>query len=182
MDVPVTHDLASDLVWPRDGVTRVPFRVFSDPAIYAEEQKRLFRGPIWNFLCLEIEIPNPGDWRLATVGEMPVVVTRDEHGDDPCDGEPLRAQGRAGVPAGARQRQGADLRVSFVELRSRRPAAERRVPPRRARQGRHAGGFRRSAASPGAAARRGVLRPGVRHVLRCDGAGGRRISARRWRG
>ena len=48
MDVPVTHDLANDLVWPRDGVTRVPFRVFSDPAIYAEEQKRLFRGPIWN--------------------------------------------------------------------------------------------------------------------------------------
>ena len=80
MDVPVTRDLARDLVWPQDGVTRVPFRVFSDPAIYAEEQKRLFRGPIWNFLCLEIEIPNPGDWRLATVGEVPVVVTRDEHG------------------------------------------------------------------------------------------------------
>ena len=36
MDVPVTHDLANDLVWPSDGVTRVPFRVFSDPAIYAE--------------------------------------------------------------------------------------------------------------------------------------------------
>ena len=71
---------ASDLVWPQGGVTRVPFRVFADPAIYAEEQRRLFRGPIWNFLCLEIEIPNPGDWRLASVGEVPVVVTRDEHG------------------------------------------------------------------------------------------------------
>ena len=46
MDVPATHDLANDLVWPSDGVTRVPFRVFSDPAIYAEEQKRLFRGSI----------------------------------------------------------------------------------------------------------------------------------------
>ena len=68
MDVPVTRDHAPDLVWPQGGVTRVPFRVFSDPAIYAEEQKRLFRGPIWNFLCLEIEIPNPGDWRLATAG------------------------------------------------------------------------------------------------------------------
>ena len=33
-----------------------------------EEQKRLFRGPVWNFLCLEVEIPHPGDWRLATVG------------------------------------------------------------------------------------------------------------------
>ena len=71
MDVPVTHDLATDLAWPQDGVTRVPFRVFSDPAIFAEEQKRLFRGPIWNFLCLEIEIPRrrrlaPRDgWRNA---------------------------------------------------------------------------------------------------------------------
>jgi len=52
MDVPVTHELASDLIWPPGGVTRVPFCVFSDPSIYAEEQKRLFRGPIWNFLCL----------------------------------------------------------------------------------------------------------------------------------
>ena len=49
--------LAAIWFWPQAGVTRVPFRVFSDPAIYAEEQKRLFRGPIWNFLCLEIEIP-----------------------------------------------------------------------------------------------------------------------------
>jgi hypothetical protein len=80
MDVSITHDLATDLAWPHEGVTRVPFRVFSDPAIFAEEQKRLFRGPIWNFLCLEVEIPRPGDWRLATVGETPVVVTRDEHG------------------------------------------------------------------------------------------------------
>jgi len=80
MDVPVTRDLAADLSWPAGGVSRVPFRLFSDPEIYAAEQKRLFRGPIWNFLCLEIEIPNPGDWRLATVGETPIVVTRDEHG------------------------------------------------------------------------------------------------------
>ena len=80
MDAPVNRDPTADLTWPIGGVSRVPFRLFSDPAIYAEEQKRVFRGPIWNFLCLEIEVPNPGDWRLATVGEVPVVVTRDEHG------------------------------------------------------------------------------------------------------
>jgi anthranilate 1,2-dioxygenase large subunit len=68
------------LHWPAEGVTRVPFRVFSDPEIYALEQQRIFRGPIWNFLCLEIEIPRPGDIRLASVGETPVVVTRDEQG------------------------------------------------------------------------------------------------------
>jgi anthranilate 1,2-dioxygenase large subunit len=80
MDVPVARDFAAELTWPAGGVTRVPFRLFSDPEIYAEEQRRVFRGPIWNFLCLEIEISNPGDWRLATVGETPVIVTRDEHG------------------------------------------------------------------------------------------------------
>ena len=62
--LPVTSD-PINLSWPEGGVIRVPFRVFSDPAIYAAEQERLFRGPIWNFLCLEIEIPNSGDWRLA---------------------------------------------------------------------------------------------------------------------
>lgn len=80
MDMPVSPAPAP-LTWPDAGVSRVPFRLFSDPAIYAEEQKRFFRGPIWNFLCLEVEIPNPGDWRLAVVGEIPVVVTRDENGD-----------------------------------------------------------------------------------------------------
>ena len=79
MDMPIS-ETSNQIVWPAAGVSRVPFRLFSDPAIQAEEQKRLFRGPIWNFLALEIELPNPGDWRLATVGETPVVVTRDELG------------------------------------------------------------------------------------------------------
>lgn len=80
MDMPV--NIAADaLAWPEAGVSRVPFRLFSDPAVYAAEQKRFFRGPIWNFLCLEVEIPNPGDWRLGVVGEIPVVVTRDENGE-----------------------------------------------------------------------------------------------------
>ena len=79
MDMPVST-MPAARAWPEAGVSRVPFRMFSDPEIYAEEQKRVFRGPIWNFLCLEIEIPTPGDWRLAVVGETPVVVTRDEHG------------------------------------------------------------------------------------------------------
>lgn len=67
--------------WPEGGVTRVPYRVYTDPDIYALEQERIFRGPIWSFLCLEIDIPNPGDFKTNFVGEIPVVVTRDENGD-----------------------------------------------------------------------------------------------------
>ena len=55
--------------WPSEGVTRAPYRLFSDPEIYALEQARIFRGPVWSFLCLEVEIPNPGDYRTTTVGD-----------------------------------------------------------------------------------------------------------------
>jgi anthranilate 1,2-dioxygenase large subunit/terephthalate 1,2-dioxygenase oxygenase component alpha subunit len=44
------------------------------------EQESLFEGPVWNYLCLEVEIPNPGDWRATVVGQMPVVVARDADG------------------------------------------------------------------------------------------------------
>ncbi|MBX9844092.1 MAG: Rieske 2Fe-2S domain-containing protein [Xanthobacteraceae bacterium] len=66
--------------WPADGVVRAPYRLFSDPDIYQLEQERIFRGAVWNFLCLEVEIANPGDYRTTTVGETPVVVTRDRDG------------------------------------------------------------------------------------------------------
>jgi anthranilate 1,2-dioxygenase large subunit len=69
-----------NLRWPARGVSRVPYRLFADPQIYALEQQRIFRGPVWNFLCLEAEVAEPGDIRLSAVGETPVIVTRDEAG------------------------------------------------------------------------------------------------------
>ncbi len=62
------------------GVHRVPYRVFTDPAILAAEQERLFRGNSWNYLCLEAEIPEPGDYVATFVGTTPVIVTRDHDG------------------------------------------------------------------------------------------------------
>jgi phenylpropionate dioxygenase-like ring-hydroxylating dioxygenase large terminal subunit len=63
--------------WPEGVVTRVPFRVYHDPEILGLEQRRIFEGPAWSYLCLEREIPNPGDYRTTFVGQMPVVVVRD---------------------------------------------------------------------------------------------------------
>jgi phenylpropionate dioxygenase-like ring-hydroxylating dioxygenase large terminal subunit len=68
--------------WTGD-LTRVPYRVYRDHALMKVEQDRVFEGPVWNFLCLENEIANPGDWRTTVVGQMPVVVARDATGRSP---------------------------------------------------------------------------------------------------
>ena len=68
------------LQWPSTGGSRVPYRVFTDPEIYAHEQLRLFRGAAWSYLALEAELPNPGDFKATYVGDTPVVVNRDSEG------------------------------------------------------------------------------------------------------
>src|SRR6266511_664351 len=67
--------------WPTEGLTRVPYWVYSDSGIYEEEQARIFRGPTWQFLCLEAELPSPNSYRRSSLGAMPVVVTRDKDGE-----------------------------------------------------------------------------------------------------
>lgn len=70
----------TSLTWPQ-GYSRVPFRVMHDPDIYTREQEKIFRGPLWFFLCLEVEIPDPGDFKTTFIGETPVIVTRDRSGE-----------------------------------------------------------------------------------------------------
>ena len=65
--------------WTGD-LTRVPYWVYRDRELLKAEQERVFEGPVWNYLCLESEIANPGDWRTTMVGQMPVVVVRDKDG------------------------------------------------------------------------------------------------------
>jgi anthranilate 1,2-dioxygenase large subunit/terephthalate 1,2-dioxygenase oxygenase component alpha subunit len=66
--------------WPAEGLTRVPYWIYSDPDLYALEQERIFRGNTWTFLCLEAELPKPNTFRASNLGDMPVVVTRDADG------------------------------------------------------------------------------------------------------
>ena len=67
-------------IWPTLDYSRVPYRLYHDPEAYQREQERIFRGPTWNFLGLEAEIPNPGDFRTTYVGDTPVIVNRDANG------------------------------------------------------------------------------------------------------
>lgn len=73
-------DAAAPLSWPQ-ALSRVPYWAFQREDLYAAEQARLFRGPYWNFLCLEAELAKPGDWRTSFVGDTPVVVARDLDGE-----------------------------------------------------------------------------------------------------
>ena len=74
------HPAAPPFAWPAEGVTRVPFQLFSDPHIYACEQERIFRGPVWHFLCLELEVENTGDYRTSSIGDTPIIVARNRDG------------------------------------------------------------------------------------------------------
>lgn len=67
--------------WPRTDYSRVPFAVYHDESLYAMEMEKIFRGPVWNYLGLAAEIPNPGDFRTTAVGDMPVVLTRGKDGE-----------------------------------------------------------------------------------------------------
>jgi anthranilate 1,2-dioxygenase large subunit len=68
-------------VWPNGGITRVPYWIFQDGDIYAAEQKRIFQGPSWNFLCLSVEVKNTGDYVTTFVGDTSVIVARDSDGE-----------------------------------------------------------------------------------------------------
>src|SRR5271167_202818 len=67
-------------LWPVLDYSRVPYRLYHDADIYALEQERIFRGPVWSLLGLDAEIPNPGDFRATYLGETPIIFNRDEKG------------------------------------------------------------------------------------------------------
>ena len=64
------------VAWEQNDYSRIPYRLFHDPLVYALEQQRIFRGAVWNYLCLEAEIPKPGDFRTTWLGETPVLIAR----------------------------------------------------------------------------------------------------------
>ena len=66
--------------WPDPGFSKVPYDVFTAPEIYSEEMNRIFRGPLWHYLALDIELPNHGDFRVTWVGDVSVIVIRDRNG------------------------------------------------------------------------------------------------------
>ena len=71
-----TGQISVERAWPKEGSARIPYWVYQDPEVYALEQERIFSGPTWNYVGLEAEIPNPGDYRRTFIGERSVIVVR----------------------------------------------------------------------------------------------------------
>jgi salicylate 5-hydroxylase large subunit len=69
-----------DIGWEPDNISRVPYRVYTDRAVYERELERLFYRAHWCYVGLAAEIPNPGDFKRSVIGERQVVMVRDRHG------------------------------------------------------------------------------------------------------
>lgn len=79
MSTPITTEIP--IHWVPDTFSRVPYAVFQREDVLAVEQLKVFEGAVWNYLGLEAEVPNAGDFKTTFVGRMPVVLTRDTDGE-----------------------------------------------------------------------------------------------------
>ncbi|MBB1595484.1 aromatic ring-hydroxylating dioxygenase subunit alpha [Achromobacter sp. UMC46] len=70
----------ADCVWPEDALHYIPDWVYTSNAVYDQEIEKIFHGKTWNYVALEAELPNPGDYKRSYVGPTPVVVSRAEDG------------------------------------------------------------------------------------------------------
>jgi anthranilate 1,2-dioxygenase large subunit len=69
-----------ELIWPAEGVNRIPAWVYTSEEVYKREVERIFHGATWNYVGLDAEIPKPGDFRRSHVGPTAVIVARDADG------------------------------------------------------------------------------------------------------
>lgn len=65
--------------WPQEP-GRVPYWVYTDGRVYERELARIFNGPTWNYVGLECEIPEPGDYKRTVLGEQSILVVRGKDG------------------------------------------------------------------------------------------------------
>jgi salicylate 5-hydroxylase large subunit len=70
----------AEKAWAADATSRVPYWLYTDEAIYRRELERIFYGPHWSYVGLEVELPAAGDFKETRVGERSVIVVRDTDG------------------------------------------------------------------------------------------------------
>ena len=79
-EAPLESPMPAPRRWPDGGCSRVPNWVYTDPEIFARESDRIFGANDWLYVCLEAEIPNPGDYKRSQLGTREVVAVRGSDG------------------------------------------------------------------------------------------------------
>ena len=154
------------VAWPSNGISEVPFRLYTDPDAVRARAGAPVQGP-----HLELSLPRG---RTRQTRRLRRHHDRRDRGHrrarrgrrDQRLRQPLRPSRQPAVPRARRQRPGILLHLSRLDLRPRRPAHRRRVRARREAPGRHAAGIPQGRTPAAAPAHRRTRRPGVRHVQR----------------
>jgi salicylate 5-hydroxylase large subunit len=76
----LTKNIRDPLTWPTDDASRVPLWVYSDRANYQRELDRIFYGPHWHYIGVDVEVPEFGDYKRTKIGERSVLMVRDRDG------------------------------------------------------------------------------------------------------
>jgi len=72
--------LAASNDWPKDDVSHIPYRLYTDPEVFEAEMHRIFLGASWCYAGLSAELPNAGDFKTTVIGNRSVVLARDDDG------------------------------------------------------------------------------------------------------
>ena len=62
-----------------DAGWQLPASLYSDPEVYATEKDRIF-AHAWQYVGREADLTEPGSYLTAQLGDIPVVIVRDKHG------------------------------------------------------------------------------------------------------
>ncbi len=75
-------EAATDLgiSWPDVSNAIIPREIFTDTELFAAENERIFHGPTWHLIGHGSELPNPGDYKRSSIGDVPVFSVRGKDG------------------------------------------------------------------------------------------------------
>lgn len=68
-------------IWEPGNFSRIPSVVYTDEDIYQRELERIFYGPHWSYVGLEVEVPEPGCFKRTSIGERSVIMIRNRKGE-----------------------------------------------------------------------------------------------------
>lgn len=71
-----TQQTPPEGLWNQADTSRIPFRAYTDEAVYQRELERLFYQQHWCYVGLEAEIPEAGDFKRTVIGERSVIMVR----------------------------------------------------------------------------------------------------------